>query len=62
MQNLLMEGYEQPEDQSTEEKEEEKYLFRGTTGEVANVLELTVELRSNPSVRILILIDRRYCS
>jgi len=55
-----MEGHETPEEQSFEEKGEERYLFSGITGEVTDVLELTVELRSNPSARILILIDRVY--
>ena len=58
MKNLIIEGNESFIDK--ENDEEEKYIFMGSVEERKSLLELTVELRSDSSRRILLLARAKY--
>eukprot|EP01022_Parablepharisma_sp_SALTPOND_P020996 TRINITY_DN396_c0_g1_i1.p3 TRINITY_DN396_c0_g1~~TRINITY_DN396_c0_g1_i1.p3 ORF type:complete len:328 (-),score=38.61 TRINITY_DN396_c0_g1_i1:4406-5389(-) len=61
MRTLIIEGDEPLIDSSkTDHEEDEKYIFKGSPVEMANFMELTVELKSNSSVRILVVASAKY--
>jgi len=63
MKFLIIEG-EEPLIHSTkaDHEQEEKYVFKGNIEERKSLLELTVELRNNSSMRVLILANSKYFS
>ena len=60
MKNLIIEGEEPLIDSTkTKHEEDEKYIFKGSPTERKSILELTVELKSNSSMRVLILTNAK---
>ena len=39
---------------------DEKYIFRGYSNEISNMLEVTAILRSNPAIRVLLVVRNWY--
>ena len=46
--------------ESEDNNDDEKYIFRGYSNEISSVLEVTAILRSNPAIRVLIVVRNRY--
>ena len=59
MKALIVEGEEPLIDSTVPGEVEDKYIFMSSGGERRNLLELTVELKSDPSKRILIVADAK---
>ena len=59
MNPFIIEGKEPIIENSTKNNEEEKYIFEGNVDECSGLLEFTVELRTDDSMKICIISNEK---